>query len=422
MYPYESSDLENYRAPTCSAAGSYYTGGWSIVYDYDSSGNPLVTWVNADPLDADSDDDTLNDKQERIYAFNPNVASDLNVLSLYSTIDASSGALPYVAPSDSISYTAVITNELTLPYARGLLETELPLDSVRHNQPTGVIAPRSAVTLTGNVTLAGAGLTASGPTQMGLRAGAIIEDPTGRSLWLHFNEPVGSTTFVDSSFLGNDAACVGAACPAANGTVLTFDGNDSVTVPHSAAVDLAQFTVALWVKPTATNEFSSANLLDRRGATGINYQLTLRAGTNHVQFATAPCTVGNGDVLSSPAGLPLNQWSHVVATYDGATKRLYVNGALVNSRAYTNGLCGEANPVSLGRQVVGFIPFTGQMDEVEIYPLALDQGTVSARYGAPALQVDLRNATTWAAMPSPVAAVAVPAPAVTAPPFVKKIT
>ncbi|MCB0182611.1 MAG: hypothetical protein KDE31_00010, partial [Caldilineaceae bacterium] len=61
LYPYESSALENYRAPTCSAAASYYTGGWSIVYDYDGSGNPLITWVNADPLDADSDDDTLND-------------------------------------------------------------------------------------------------------------------------------------------------------------------------------------------------------------------------------------------------------------------------------------------------------------------------------------------------------------------------
>ena len=85
---------------------------------------------------------------------------------------------------------------------------------------------------------------------------------------------------------------MGAACPIASGSALTFDGNDSVTVPHSAAVDLAQFTVALWVKPTATDEFSNANLLDRRGANGANYQLTLRAGTNYVQFATAPCTSG----------------------------------------------------------------------------------------------------------------------------------
>ncbi|MEZ4709124.1 MAG: LamG-like jellyroll fold domain-containing protein [Caldilineaceae bacterium] len=395
LYPYDASELENYRAPTCSAAASYYAGGWSIVYGYDSSGNPLTTWVSADPLDADSDDDALNDKQERIYAFNPNVASDLNVLSLYSTIESSSGALPYVAPSGSISYTALITNELTLPYARGLLEAELPLDSVRRNQPTGAIAPRSTVNLTGNIALAEAGLTASGPTQMGVRAGAIIEDPTGRSLWLHLNEPAGSTTFVDSSFLGNNATCAGAACPAANGTILTFDGNDNVTVPHSAAVDLAQYTVALWVKPTATNEFSSANLLDKRGTNGANYQLTLRPVTSQVQFATAPCTIGGGDVLSSPAGLPLNQWSHVVATYDGAIKRLYVNGMLVNSQSYSGGLCRTTDPLAIGGQIAGFIPFTGQMDEIEIYPLALDQGTVSARYGAPALQVDLRNSTTW---------------------------
>ncbi|HRX05419.1 MAG TPA: LamG domain-containing protein, partial [Anaerolineae bacterium] len=395
LYPYESSRLENYRAPTCSAAASYYAGGWSIVYDYDSSGNPLTTWVSADPLDADSDDDTLNDKQERIYAFNPNVASDLNVLSLYSTIESSSGALPYVAPSGSISYTAVITNELTLPYARGLLETELPLDSVRRNQATGVIAPRSAVTLTGNVTLAEAGLSASGAAQMGVRAGAIIEDPTGRSLWLHFNEPAGSTTFVDSSFLDNNASCVGAACPTANGRELTFDGNDRVSVPNRAGVGLNQYTLAMWVKPSAINEISNVNLIDKRETTGTNYQLSLRPGTNYVQFLTAPCTVGGGDVLSSPAGLPVNKWSHVVATYDGATKRLYVNGALVGSQAYTGGICRTTSPVNIGGQIAGFVPFSGQMDEVEIYPQALDQGTVSARYGAPALQVDLRNGVTW---------------------------
>ncbi|MCB0116202.1 MAG: LamG domain-containing protein, partial [Caldilineaceae bacterium] len=218
---------------------------------------------------------------------------------------------------------------------------------------------------------------------------------TGRSLWLHFNEPAGSTTFVDSSFLDNNASCVGAACPTANGRELTFDGNDRVSVPNSAGVDLNQYTLAMWVKPSAINEISNVNLIDKRETTGTNYQLSLRPGTNYVQFLTAPCTVGGGDVLSSPAGLPVNKWSHVVATYDGATKRLYVNGALVGSQAYTGGICRTTSPVNIGGQIAGFVPFSGQMDEVEIYPQALDQGTVSARYGAPALQVDLRNGVTW---------------------------
>ncbi len=122
------------------------------------------------------------------------------------------------APTGSISYTAVVTNELTLPYARGLLEAELPLDNVLRYQSLGVIAPRTAASLAGTLSVAEAGLTSSGPVDMGMRAGAIIEDPTGRALWLHLNEPSGSTTLPTVPSLSNDGACSGDGCPIANGT------------------------------------------------------------------------------------------------------------------------------------------------------------------------------------------------------------
>ena len=395
LNPYENSVLSNSNPPACAASAAAYTGGWQMVYAYDSGGAPLTTWVSADPRDPDSDDDTLSDAQERVYGYNPNVASRLTVLGLDSTIETSSSLQPFVGTTGSITYTAVVTNELSLPFARGLLEAELPLDTVRRNQSLGIIAPRTGVTLTGNLGVAAAGLTASGPVELGIRAGAIIADPTGRSLWLHMNEPVGSTSFADSSFLQNDASCSGAACPTANGTVLTFDGNDNLTVPDDDTLDMDQFTLALWVKPTAGNEFNSVNLLARRDTDGINYQLSLLPTTNRVQFMTTPCTIGGGDILASPSGLPLNRWSHVTATYDGAVKKLFVNGALVATQSYTGGLCRNANPVSIGGQVSGIVPFTGQMDEVEIYPQALSAATVIARYGAPALRVDLRDSATW---------------------------
>ena len=141
LNPYENSLRSNAGAPACAADAATYTGGWAIVYDYDSSGNPLRTWVNADANDPDSDDDTLSDKQERIYAYNPNVASSLRVLRLDSQVETDSSLQPYVSATGSITYTAVVTNELTLPYARGLLEAELPLDNVLQTQSLGVIAP-----------------------------------------------------------------------------------------------------------------------------------------------------------------------------------------------------------------------------------------------------------------------------------------
>ncbi|MCB9433848.1 MAG: DUF11 domain-containing protein, partial [Ardenticatenaceae bacterium] len=398
-YPYDSTELVNVSPPLCSAEKTTYSGGWLVVYDYDSNGDPLMAQVSADPLDPDSDDDTLSDKQERIYAYNPNVASSLNVLSLDTTIASTNSQLPYVSPSSVISYTAVITNELTLPYARGLVETELPLDNVLRYQSTEAIPPQSTVTVTGSVGLAEAGLTSTGPVNMGIRAGAIIEDPTGRVLWLHMNELAGSSTFADASFLQNDGVCAGANCPTANGQQLTFDGNDTISIPDSADLIGTNYSIAMAVRPTSSG--AQGVLFSKTDAVSANGTLSLVLNSdNTVSFNnTDYCGTPSGNFLTSSNSLPVNQWSHIVATLDGAIKRLYINGIEVASISYPRaGECVNTRQVAIGAFIHNGSPtsgFVGQMDEVEVYPEALGANTIADRYATPLLQVDLRNATTW---------------------------
>lgn len=395
IYPYDTSVIENLNPPTCATEKSVYTGGWSVVYDYDSGGNPLIMQVSADPLDPDSDDDALTDKQERIYAYNPNVASTLNVLSLDATIQSANSQLPYVSPGSVISYTAVVTNELAIPYARGLVETELPLDNVLRFQSTEAIAPQTAVSVNGSVGLAEAGLSSSGPVNMAIRAGAKLDDPTGRVLWLHLNDNPGSTTFVDASFLQNDGICVGASCPAADNQQLTFDGNDVVVVPDSADVDLAQFTLALAIKPTTASQFGT--LISKGADFYVNQNYFLAYNNGRITFAASnSCGASSGVVDSSP--IPLNVWSHVTATYDGSSLALYINGKFAGSQVFSGALCNNNLPVLIGALKAdgsGTQNFSGQMDEVEIYPTALDAGTILDRYATPVLQVNMRDGTTW---------------------------
>ncbi len=60
------------------------------------------------------------------------------------------------------------------------------------------------------------------------------------------------------------------------------------------------------------------------------------AARGYILYAASDNTwefwLGNGDwdIVSGPA-IVLNQWTHLVATYDGTTARMYVNGALVGS-------------------------------------------------------------------------------------------
>src|SRR5260370_37422618 len=58
---------------------------------------------------------------------------------------------------------------------------------------------------------------------------------------------------------------------------------------------------------------------------------------------------GSSPLLSGTSVLLLNQWTHLVATSDGATKRLYVNGVLdAHSGPLSGSIPTESNPFTIG--------------------------------------------------------------------------
>ncbi|MBQ40842.1 MAG: hypothetical protein CME15_00135 [Gemmatimonadetes bacterium] len=79
-----------------------------------------------------------------------------------------------------------------------------------------------------------------------------------------------------------------------------------------------------------------------------------------------------------PGGLSCGTWSHVAATYDGATMRWYVNGTLIGSQAAAGGMLIN-DPVQIG----GWSgnsgeQFTGDMDEVRVWNRALSAAEINA--------------------------------------------
>ena len=63
------------------ADNTVWSGGWDVAYDYAGT-QPLQFRVSADPNDFDSDNDTIFDRVEQAYGYNPNLASTLSVLGL----------------------------------------------------------------------------------------------------------------------------------------------------------------------------------------------------------------------------------------------------------------------------------------------------------------------------------------------------
>jgi Concanavalin A-like lectin/glucanases superfamily/Divergent InlB B-repeat domain/Immunoglobulin I-set domain len=143
-------------------------------------------------------------------------------------------------------------------------------------------------------------------------------------------------------FVGTSPATQSFTAPGKVGNALSFDGTVHVRVPDSAALKPAQITLEAWVFPTVQTRDAFHTIIAhgfsrpaaRPGV--ILEQQTWYLGVNTAQphFFTFP----DDDLAHPNAGnqgpetVPLNQWTHLAASFDGTTKRLYVNGVLVNSR------------------------------------------------------------------------------------------
>ena len=86
---------------------------------------------------------------------------------------------------------------------------------------------------------------------------------------------------------------------------------------------------------------------------------------------------------SFQAKAPVGEWTHVVFTCGQGTRRLFVNGALLDEMSVAEEAIPSGGvPVSIGsRSNVGEY-FHGRIDEVSIYNRVLSVAEVTARYGA----------------------------------------
>jgi hypothetical protein len=99
---------------------------------------------------------------------------------------------------------------------------------------------------------------------------------------------------------------------------------------------------------------------------------------------------GNG-TLSSNTQIALNTWAHIAGTYDGTTKKIYVNGILKNSAAETNIEWSQSgNRFVVGKMSYGYtvtnayFPFVGDISDVRVYATALSADDIADLYHTPA--------------------------------------
>lgn len=188
----------------------------------------------------------------------------------------------------------------------------------------------------------------------------------------------GATTTASDWASGNNGTLTNFATPASSwqptggkiGGSLVFGGNavdEKVLLGDPAALQIpTAITMAAWVKPHATQPANNGRIISKHnGAVGDHYGLHIGDGL------TVDCRINNTVDESATDAVVADIWQHVACTYDGAFKRVYVNGVEIGAYART-GAITTTNTVSIGGHINATDRnFRGELDDVRIYNRAL---------------------------------------------------
>jgi hypothetical protein len=138
-------------------------------------------------------------------------------------------------------------------------------------------------------------------------------------------------------------------------------------------------TLSAWIRPTVSQ--SGWRTIMQRQAD--SYFLNASNSDGPLRPSGGGTLGGDTQYLSGPTANPVNAWTDVAFTYDGATLRLYINGTQVASRAAGGAIQTTNNPLWIGGNSPYGEYFTGLIDEVRIYNRALTQTEIQADMNAP---------------------------------------
>jgi hypothetical protein len=215
-----------------------------------------------------------------------------------------------------------------------------------------------------------------------------------------------STTAADTlgsaagGYIGSHALAPSGPLDEQGGPGSAFDGTSSaVTLPGIAdQAGVGAYTFELWARPTTID--GVYRFLVSREETVVGEREGTGVWLSHAGLGFERWSGGVSNSITYAAGLPLNTWSYVVASYDGSTMRLFVDGVQVGSRATTAPLSTVSAPTAIGAGAGGRSGFyAGDLADVAIYPSALARAHVSARYAeathAPCTSIVGADASTY---------------------------
>jgi hypothetical protein len=181
------------------------------------------------------------------------------------------------------------------------------------------------------------------------------------------------------------------------GQAYEFKNSAYIEVPYKAALNPQALTLSVWCKRFDNNADNYLVSLNRWN--GYKFQLQ-GAGKPFLTVTTTSTTADRDD---GAGVVPVNTWTHVVASYVDGTMKFYINGALIMTYTDVAGplkTVPQPVPLCIGQQLpkaiynsaptggqaadyfayYGAAFFNGQLDDIRLYNRALTDAEVTSIY------------------------------------------
>ena len=320
-----------------------------------------------------------------------NVGAPSNEAVATVTSDTTGPTVAVTAPATGATVSGTVTVTANASDNVGVTSVQFTLDGAALG-PADTSAPYSTSWVTTTATpgqhvLRAVASDAAGNQTMSTAVTVTVDNsvpppPTGLVAAWSFNAGAG-TTAADATGKGHTGTISGAAWSAAgkNGGALSFDGiNDWVTVADANDLDLTNgMTLSAWVRPSGAGaDWQTVVLKESPGF--MVYALYADTDTNR---PSGHVVIGGDLDVRGTAQLAANTWTHLAATFDGANLRLYVNGALVATRAVAGSMSASTGVLRIGGNATWGEWFGGLVDDVRVYNRALSQTEIQFDQATP---------------------------------------
>ena len=170
----------------------------------------------------------------------------------------------------------------------------------------------------------------------------------------------------------------------------TFDNtNDRITMPNSSVFNhTSELSIEAWVKFDGNN----SDFIFEKG--NVNTQYSLFSHGTDIVFRTYHASDSGHQTLApskTTAGITNGQWHHIVGSWDGSTKRIYVDGVDKASVSKSGALTTTSNGAAIGSfggTSSGYY-FGGDIAIVKIYDKGLSAAEVKQNYNSQKNRFDI---------------------------------